>query len=110
MATRAVTAGGSTLSRYSGVCCSNRSHDGIDTTRDADAGREQLLVGVERQAELAAGGDEDHLGRAAGRIGQHVGAPRHAAAGARRLRSSVGSGWRDSTSTAGWCRNCRTVR
>src|SRR5262249_51423035 len=32
-ATRAVTDGGRTLSRYSGVCRSKISHDGIDTTR-----------------------------------------------------------------------------
>ena len=34
MAIRAFTAGGSTLSRYSCGCCSNISHDGIDTTRE----------------------------------------------------------------------------
>src|SRR5271165_3542299 len=31
--TRAFTVGGKTPARYSGVCFSNSSHDGIDTTR-----------------------------------------------------------------------------
>ncbi len=53
----------------------------------ADAVREELLVRVDAEADLAARGDQDHVGLAAGRIRQHVGAARDA--GRRRILAAV---------------------
>src|SRR5262245_21263682 len=79
-ATRAVTPGGSTLSRYSRVWCSKISHDGIETTRERMPSASSLPW-AHRQTQLAARGDEDHLGIPARGIGEHVGAARDAGAG-----------------------------
>src|SRR5262249_11718131 len=42
----------------------------------ADTLREQLLVGVDTETDLAAGRDEDHFGLSRRRIGEHIGAAR----------------------------------
>ena len=72
--TRAVTAAGSTDSRYAASCSSNHSRHGADTTRALTPSAGERLAGLDGELHLGAGRDEDHVGRAVRRLGEHVGA------------------------------------
>ena len=87
MATRAVTDGGSTLSRYCCGCLSNMSQDGMETTRERMPAASNCSMRGGGKAELAAGGDQDQLGIAARRVAKHIGAARKA--GRRRIDAPV---------------------
>ena len=83
--TRAVTAAGSTDSRYAASCCSNHSRLGAETTRAwMPVGRELLARG-HGELHLGARGDEDDVGRARRRLGEHVRALREARGGSERV-------------------------
>src|SRR5260370_3805631 len=106
-ATRAVTLGGSTVSRYSRVWCSKMSHDGIETTRERmpsecnfSCASTARLTSLPEAMRITSGFP---LGGSAGTY-----APRATPdAGAYLARSRVGRGWRDNASTAGSWRSCR---
>ena len=75
-ATRALTSGGSTLLRYSSLCCSKRSHDGMLTTRAAMPSAFELLVGVDTQRLTSLPVPSSSTsGSSVGRVGEHVRAP-----------------------------------
>jgi hypothetical protein len=70
----------------------------------------QCLVRVHRETDFAARGDQNHFGIPAGGASARTYAPRDTPdAAAYFVRSKVGKGWRDSTSTAGFMPKLQNV-
>ena len=110
--TRAVTDGGSTASRYSAGCSSNSSHDGMLTTRLRTPFLRELLVGGHAQRDLAAGGQEQHLGLAVRARRPARRRPCASPDGRRRTscgRASAAPAASGSAPAGSW-RNCRITR